>query len=130
MKKSTMYWLFGIIVVLAGLVYFTRSGDSAVPGKYDDFAKCLTESGAKMYGAYWCPHCAEQKKMFGSSVKYIPYVECDPRGDNANEAACDAAGVDSFPTWIFADGSKIGGTTSLRQLSIKTGCELPTENLQ
>jgi len=20
-------------------------------------AECLTESGAKFYGAYWCPHC-------------------------------------------------------------------------
>jgi len=26
------------------------------------FAKCLTENGAKMYGAYWCTHCENQKK--------------------------------------------------------------------
>src|SRR3989344_3569664 len=39
------------------------------PGKYDPFAQCLTDNGAKMFGAYWCPHCSDQKKMFGSSWK-------------------------------------------------------------
>jgi thiol-disulfide isomerase/thioredoxin len=33
------------------------------PGKYDEFAKCLTDNGAKFYGAFWCPHCQAQKKM-------------------------------------------------------------------
>ena len=29
-----------------------------------------------MYGAYWCPHCQAQKKVFGESFQYVPYVEC------------------------------------------------------
>ncbi len=130
MKKSTVYSLLGILVILVGVVYFTRGQTSLEPGKYDDFAKCLTESGTKMYGAYWCSHCAAQKKLFGSSVKYIPYVECDPRGDNADKAACDAAGVKGFPTWVFPDGTRSEGETSLRQLSIKTNCELPAGTVE
>ena len=31
----------------------------------DSFAQCLTSKGMKMYGAWWCPHCAEQKESFG-----------------------------------------------------------------
>ena len=44
--------------------------------KYDSFAKCLAAQQAKMYGLYWCPHCAEQKGMFGASFRYVPYQEC------------------------------------------------------
>lgn len=28
-------------------------------------ARHLAEIGAKKYGAYWCPHCHEQKEPFG-----------------------------------------------------------------
>ena len=118
--------LLVLILVVVGLIFFKFSGSTTTsPGKYDDFAKCLTESGTKMYGAYWCPHCAAQKKLFGTSVKYMPYVECDPRGNNADKEACDAAGVKGFPTWVFPDGTKIEGETSLRELSVKTNCALP-----
>jgi hypothetical protein len=27
-------------------------------------AQHLAETGGVMYGAYWCPHCADQKAMF------------------------------------------------------------------
>lgn len=124
MKKSMWYWLVAVLVVAVALVYLTQGGASA-PGFYDEFAKCVANSGAKMYGAYWCPHCADQKKMFGSSAKYLPYVECDPRGNNADEKACDAAGVKGFPTWTFSDGTKNEGDLSLRQLAIRTNCTLP-----
>ena len=36
--------------------------------KYDSFAQCLATKQAKMYGLYWCPHCVEQKEMFGAGV--------------------------------------------------------------
>ena len=31
-------------------------------------AKHLTSSGAVMYSAYWCPHCHEQKELFGKEA--------------------------------------------------------------
>jgi uncharacterized membrane protein/glutaredoxin len=65
----------------------------------------LRESGATFYGAYWCPHCQEQKQMFGTAASRLPYVECDARGTNAQPAACQAAGVRAYPTWV------IGGQT-------------------
>lgn len=89
----------------------------------EKLAKCLTTAGAKMYGAYWCPHCADQKKLFGDSFKYISYVECDAKGENPNPAACKKAGIEGYPTWIFSDGNKVTGTQNLDNLSKLSNCQ-------
>lgn len=127
MKKSTKYVIGILIAVVLGIIIFKASRGSAGPGIYDEFAQCLTDSGAKMYGAYWCPHCANQKKMFGSSVKYIPYVECDVNGDNSQMELCEANGVQRYPTWVFADGTRKEGEIPLRTLASITNCSLPED---
>ncbi len=33
-------------------------------GDYSNLTFCLAEKKVVMFGASWCPHCAEQKKMF------------------------------------------------------------------
>lgn len=39
---------------------------------------------ARMYGAYWCPHCHTQQELFGKEAfSAITYIECDPRGKEA-----------------------------------------------
>lgn len=125
MEKSTKVWIGLILVAIVGFVGFRVTGNAiSGPGEYDDFAKCLTDSGAKFYGAYWCPHCSNQKELFGSSIKYVNYIECDPRGNNAQPQACESAGITGYPTWVFADGSRGSGEQSLQQLAIKTGCVL------
>lgn len=44
-------------------------------------AKQLKEAGAKMYGAFWCSHCFDQKQIFGAAAMAdFPYVECYPNG--------------------------------------------------
>jgi hypothetical protein len=44
-------------------------------------AKRLAEVGAKMYGAFWCSHCYDQKDDFGAAaMREFPYVECFPEG--------------------------------------------------
>lgn len=115
-------------IVLLGLIFLIGSQMTGraidEPGPYDAFAQALTASGAKMYGAYWCPHCQNQKKMFGSSFQYIDYIECDPRGDDANPDACQAAGIKGYPTWVFGDGSRASGELSLQQLSQRSGVPL------
>jgi thiol-disulfide isomerase/thioredoxin len=95
------------------------------PGKYDQFAQCLSEKGAKFYGAFWCPHCQEQKRMFGKSVGLLPYVECSLPDGKTQTQVCKDAGIESYPTWIFADGSKVTGEQQLASLAEKTGCTLP-----
>lgn len=67
------YLNWGGIVLLFALAYF--AGWYYKTHRYDGFAKCLASKQAKMYGLYWCPHCADQKAMLGASFHYVPYVE-------------------------------------------------------
>ncbi|MEX6503708.1 vitamin K epoxide reductase family protein [Pseudomonas zhanjiangensis] len=65
-------------------------------------ASHLRDSGARFYGAYWCGTCQEQKHLFGSSAKRLPYIECTPNGRNGLLApACLSAQINSYPTWII-----------------------------
>lgn len=95
--------------------------------KYDAFAKCLTDRQVKMYGAYWCPHCAEQKEMFGESFAFVPYTECGVAGDRRKEQPiCKDAGIKNFPTWQFPPtGERVEAVIPLLELSKRTGCPLP-----
>ena len=93
--------------------------------RYDGFAKCLASKQAKMYGLYWCPHCAEQKAMFGKAFQYVPYVECAVKGVNGITPECKAAGVKLFPSWQFGTNPPKEGVFPLEELSDKTGCALP-----
>jgi hypothetical protein len=93
--------------------------------RHDDFAKCLAAKQTKMYGLYWCPHCAEQKAMFGKSFRYVPYVECAVKGAAGITAECKAAGVKLFPSWQFGTNPPKEGVFPLEELSDKTGCSLP-----
>ena len=80
-------------------------------------AEHLSKIDAKFYGASWCPHCADQKEMFGSSVKRLPYVECSPGGQGTPQAqVCTKAGVESYPTWTI-NGIRYTGTQSLENLA-------------
>lgn len=80
-------------------------------------AEHLSKTNAKFYGASWCPHCAEQKEMFGSSVKRLPYVECSPGGAGTSPApVCTEAKVESYPTWVI-NGQRYVGTQSLENLA-------------
>lgn len=83
----------------------------------------LREIGAKEYGAYWCPHCHDQKMLFGKeAAALIDYVECDPRGQNSRAQMCQAAAanVKGFPTWEIK-GQFYSGTQSLEKLADLSG---------
>jgi hypothetical protein len=111
-----------IVAAFAAAYYLGRRKRTR---RLDAFAQCLTAKQARMYGLSWCPHCAEQKEMFGSSFQYISYVECGTKGAHDEEASCVQAGIKHFPTWEFASGWRQEGTLSLQLLSEKTGCSLP-----
>jgi uncharacterized membrane protein len=86
-------------------------------------ARHLREIGAKEYGAYWCPHCHDQKMLFGKeAAALIDYVECDPRGQNSRAQLCQAAAanVKGFPTWEIK-GQFYSGTQSLEKLADLSG---------
>jgi glutaredoxin len=112
-----------LLAVVAIIAYGVYASMAPSTGKYDDFAQCLTEKGFTMYGAYWCPHCANQKAMFGSSFKYVNSVECDPNGNNPQPQLCQQKGITGYPTWIYND-QRLSGEQSIESLSILSGCPL------
>jgi hypothetical protein len=113
-----------IVLVAAAMVYFF--GVYRPGHKYDGFAKCLNQKGLKMYGAYWCPHCQDQKAEFDAAFKYVNYTECGVEGNpRAVSQACQQAGIKRYPTWIFPDGERAEQVFTLETLSSKSGCDLP-----
>lgn len=120
--RNIIFALIGITCVIAINIYL-RSDQQ--PGKLDDFAKCLKNSGAKLYGASWCPHCQNQKALFEKSAKYLPYVECAMPGGQGVNSMCRQAKIEAYPTWVFADSNSESGELSLEELSEKTACQLP-----
>ena len=120
-SRKMLIW--GGIVVLFVLAYV--SGWYYTNHRYDNFAKCLAAKQAKMYGLYWCPHCAEQKEMFGKAFQYVPYVECAIKGSRELAPACTAAKVKLFPSWQFGATPPKEGVFQMQELSDKTGCSLP-----
>jgi glutaredoxin len=79
-------------------------------------AQHLTSIGARMYGAYWCPFCTRQQELFGNAFSRVEYIECDPRGENAQPQLCASAGISAFPTWEI-NGQQYPGMMSLEKLA-------------
>ena len=80
-------------------------------------AEHLTKEGAVMYNAYWCPHCHDQKEMFGKeATDKLNLVECAKDGFNNKKELCEAKGITGFPTWEI-NGSLDSGVKSLKELA-------------
>ena len=73
-----------------------------------------------MYSAYWCPHCHDQKQLFGKeAVKKLKVVECAKDGKDNEYELCQTKGISGFPSWEI-NGEIISGTRDLNELAIKT----------
>jgi Zn ribbon nucleic-acid-binding protein len=115
---------WALLLVASALPAAAASG-TAKPSNLDAFAQCLTQKKVLMYGSSVCPHCADQKKLFGSSFKYVTYVECFVPGSRQGSPACVKADIHAVPTWVFPNGARLVGEQSLQMLSAATGCPLP-----
>ena len=118
-----IFWIVLGILIVGG--FGASMYMKTLPGKYDGLAQCLKDKGAVFYGAFWCPHCQEQKKMFGNSADLLPYVECSNPDGQSQTQACNDKNIQGYPTWEFADGSRLSGEQQPQALADKTGCALP-----
>lgn len=122
-SRATYLVVGGVLIALALTIYAIVT--KYAPSEHDAFAQCLTEKNVTMYGAYWCPHCQNQKKIFGNAFRHIKYVECATPGmPNVMTTECEEAGVEGYPTWINADGEIVAGEQSLEDLAAFSGCAL------
>ena len=80
-------------------------------------AKELTAKGAVMYNAYWCPHCHDQKEMFGKeAVEELNLIECAKDGNNNKRELCEEKGITGYPSWEI-NGKIESGIKSLEELA-------------
>jgi uncharacterized membrane protein len=106
-RKQWQRWLTstgaGVVIILAAL--HLSYSDLLAPREdpqLQALAEHLQRIDAKFYGAHWCPACQEQKRLFGSSAKRLPFVECAPNGSKGLVVrACVEDNVSSYPTWII-----------------------------
>lgn len=116
-------WILVLVAFVGLIVWLIKTPGK--PGKLDTFATCLKDNGALFYGAFWCPHCQNQKSLFGSSAKLLPYIECSTPDGSGQLQICTDAGIQGYPTWKFSDGTTRSGEVSLLDLSTQTNCPLP-----
>jgi len=128
-KDNYLIWVFlGIVLLIFVVFYFSRQSSSSLSNDkshLNEFAQCLEESGAIFYGAFWCNHCDDQKDAFGSAFQYVNHVERSTADGRGQLLACQQAGIEGYPTWTFADGSREYGSLPLEILANKTNCVLP-----
>ena len=115
-KKTLVSGLLVSCIILAGCASKTTDSTALVW-----VAECVTNAGAVFYGTEWCPHCKNQKALFGEeAMKKVKSIDCDEQ-----KALCTSANITGYPTWVFRDGTNIGGTQTLEAIGAKTNCELP-----
>ncbi len=124
-KLNLILLVFLVVIFIVGVIFFFNKTKTSHTNNLDNFAQCLKKSGAEFYGAFWCPHCQNQKKEFGSSEKYLPYIECSTTNGQNQLQICKDKKIEGYPTWIFSDGSRLSGELPLKTLSEKTQCQLP-----
>ncbi|MQM08113.1 hypothetical protein Taro_040965 [Colocasia esculenta] len=131
----------GIVVAALSNSYSTAQSQLLGPGEVDllpfeteittkstpfaiSLAKHLHSIGARMYGAFWCSHCNEQKQMFGQeAMKIVDYVECFPDGVGKGrkmDKACVDVRIEGFPTWVIKD-QVLSGEQELSDLAQASG---------
>ena len=89
---------------------------SSTPQKIE-FAKFLRENNIVMYSAYWCPHCHDQKQLFGKeAVKELKIVECANDGKDNQYELCQKKGISGFPSWEINE-EIYAGTRDLDELA-------------
>ena len=85
-----------------------------------EFARFLKNNNIVMYSAYWCPHCHDQKIMFGKqAVKELSVIECAQDGKDNKYKLCQTKGIEGFPSWEI-NGEIYSGTRDLNDLAIMT----------
>lgn len=123
MERGALIW-FALATLVIVAVIGVFAWNASKPSPLAPLAQCLKDKGAIFYGAFWCPHCQATKRMFGSSAKDLPYVECSTPDGKGQLQACKDKGVTNYPTWEFADGSRLTGERTAEELATASGCPL------
>jgi glutaredoxin len=76
-----------------------------------------------MYSAYWCPHCHDQKQLFGKeAAARLTVIECAPDGRDSQTSLCESRKIQGYPTWEI-NGQLDSGVKTLQELALRSGFE-------
>jgi len=138
-QKYIVGFVVAMAIVVTGIVLVsnrtTSNNNPQSPYDLSAFASCLKEQKAIFYGAFWCTHCQNTKKVFGDAASLLPYVECSTPDTQNQLPICIENKISSYPTWVFADGSVLKGELSsasttdtglltINDLAQKSGCPI------
>ncbi len=112
-------------LVIAAVMHASATGMLGGAGPVDPDLKALAQHleqrGFKFYGASWCPHCQEQKALFGAAARFLPYVECSPHGPKSPRATeCEMRDIRNYPTWLV-DNRRIERVLPVKTLRTMSG---------
>ncbi len=127
MNQKYFFNIAIILIVLGGVatVILTSKTDPVEINKRD-IVQCIKENGSKFYGAFWCPHCAEQKEVLGRRKNNYNYIECSTPDSKDTTQICKDENIRNYPTWKFENDPRVcRGVTPVRVLANITGCGLP-----
>lgn len=105
-RSRRQFYFGGTAAMLVIILMHSMNSNTSIFGPREDpeltaLAMHLSEKAFKFYGASWCNHCQEQKRLFGKSSEYLPYVECSKYGPNGpTTTECQLQEIRNYPTWI------------------------------
>lgn len=116
-----MNWTYFLLItslIVISAVGLTFTGLLTADTEIDEgkLAKCLSQKGAVMYGSRGCPHCQQQKALFGDTFQHITYVECTEEREK-----CLEEGITAVPAWKI-NGELHTGVKTLEELAQMSGC--------
>ena len=143
-NRETMFYrglIVGFAVLIGGLIWsnhvdpsrandITTSAENMSPAittrsslQKINFAKFLSANKIVMYSAYWCPHCHDQKQLFGKeATEFLTVVECAKDGKNNQYSLCQTKEIEGFPSWEI-NNNIYSGTRNLNELAEMTNYE-------
>lgn len=80
-------------------------------------AQCLSSNWRVMFGTERCPHCKDQRQLFGSSFEQIQYIDCDQE-----KSLCREHNIQAYPTRMDLGGNMYVWIQSIQELKHKSEC--------
>lgn len=126
MAKKHFFGFVLIALTLVGVSYILLKDILFPAPPLVSFAKCVRDSGARLYYVPWCPWCIKQKEKFGDGAKYLFLIDCTLE---KNSEKCLEAGVlGYYPHWTFqkqGETIKMTGMLSIEKIAELSNCPLP-----
>ena len=87
-------------------------------------AQSLSDADAVLYGAPWDSATTAELRMFDDGAPLLDFQDVTNADRTPSELAIDRD-ITTYPTWLFADGSRLEGTQTIDSVASAAGVELP-----